>query len=146
MGATTFLSGPLVILLSQAAIPMSMIISRYLLKVQYNKFQYIGAIVVAGGIAVVLGPSMTGDDSPLWAMMMILSTVPMALSSVYKEIALGETELDPIYLNGWVAVFQFLFSLIIAVPASLTTGVPIPDLPANMYDGLKCYVGKYRLY
>lgn len=85
-------------------------------------------------------------DSPLWSIMMILSTIPMALSSVYKEIALGETELDPIFLNGWVAVFQFLFSLIIAVPASLTTGVPIPDLPANMYDGLKCYVGKYRLY
>ena len=66
-------------------------------------------------------------------------------SSVYKEIALGETELDPIFLNGWVAVFQFLFSLIIAVPASLTTGVPIPDLPQNMYDGLKCYVGKKRV-
>ena len=58
--ATTFLSGPLVILLSQAAIPMSMIISRYSLKVQYNKFQYIGAVVVAGGIAIVLGPSMSG--------------------------------------------------------------------------------------
>ena len=84
-------------------------------------------------------------DSPLWSIMMILSTIPMALSSVYKEIALGETELDPIFLNGWVAVFQFLFSLVIAVPASLTTGVPIPDLPSNMYDGLKCYVGKYRV-
>ena len=60
--ATTFLSGPLVILLSQAAIPMSMIISRYLLKVQYNKFQYIGAVVVASGIAIVLGPSMSGGS------------------------------------------------------------------------------------
>ena len=77
--------------------------------------------------------------------MMILSTIPMALSSVYKEIALGETELDPIFLNGWVAVFQFLFSIVIAVPASLTTGVAIPDLPGNMYDGLRCYVGKTNI-
>ena len=42
----------------------------------------------------------------LWALVMIFSCVPMTLSSVYKEKALGETELDPIYLNGWIAVFQ----------------------------------------
>ena len=118
-----------------------MVISRYLLQAKYNKFQYIGAVIVAGGIVVVLAPSLGGDDDPLWAMLMILSTVPMALSSVYKEIALGETELDPIYLNGWVAVYQFLASLIICIPASLLTGVAIPDMPGNMFDGLRCYVG-----
>ena len=34
----------------------------------------------------------------------------------YKERALGETELDPIYLNGWIAVFQFLFSIPVRAP------------------------------
>lgn len=33
-------------------------------------------------------------------MVLVASCLPMALSSVYKEIALGESELDPIYLNG----------------------------------------------
>jgi hypothetical protein len=73
----------------------------------------------------------------------MLSTVPMTLSSVYKEIALGETELDAVYLNGWVAVFQFAFSLILAVPSSLASDPPVPiaELPQNIFNGLKCYVG-----
>lgn len=142
--AATYLSGPLVILLSQAAIPVSMVISRYLLKATYNYFQYAGALIVAGGIIVVLAPSLSAGGSPLWAVMMILSTIPMTLSSVYKEIALGETELDPIYLNGWIAVFQLLFSLVLAIPSAYASDPPvaIADLPQNLYDGLRCYVGQ----
>lgn len=47
------------------------------------------------------------------------------------------------YLNGWIAVFQLLFSLVLCVPASLVSDPPvsIPDLPENLYDGLKCYFG-----
>lgn len=141
--AATYLPGPLLILLGQAAIPVSMVISRYLLSARYNVFQYVGALIVAGGIITVLAPALSGGGSALWACVMIVSTVPMTLSSVYKEIALGEKELDPIYLNGWIAVFQFLFSLVLCIPSSLATEppVPIPDLPANMWDGLRCYVG-----
>lgn len=141
--SATYLGGPLLILLSQAAIPVSMVISRYLLAAKYNKFQYLGAVVLAAGIVTVLSPSLSGGGSILWSCVMIASTVPMTLSAVYKEIALGEKELDPIFLNGWIAVFQFLFSLILCVPSSLASDppVPIPDLPANMWDGMKCYVG-----
>lgn len=141
--AATYLPGPLLILLSQAAIPMSMIITRYLLKQNYSLFQYVGAVVVAGGIACVLAPTISGSGSLLWAVMMILSTVPMALSSVYKEIALGETQLDPIFLNGWICVFQFIFSILMAVPASLASSPPVPvqDLPENIWDGLLCFGG-----
>ena len=141
--AATYLPGPLLILLSQAAIPMSMLITRYLLKAKYNIFQYFGALVVGAGIVVVLAPTLSGSGSVLWAFVMIFSTIPMSLSSVYKEIALGETELDPIFLNGWICVFQFLFSLVMCIPASLATEppVPIPDLPSNIYDGLQCYGG-----
>lgn len=141
--SATYLPGPLLILLGQAAIPVSMIISKYLLKAQYNTYQYIGAIIVAAGIIIVLAPTMSGGGSVLWAIMMIVSTVPMTLSSVYKEIALGETELDPMYLNGWVAVFQFFFSIALCVPAAYASDPPVPvnDLPSNLYDGLLCYFG-----
>lgn len=140
---STYLPGPLIILLLQAAIPVSMVISKYLVNASYNMYQYIGALIVAAGIMIVLVPSITGGGSVLWAIMLIVSTVPMALSSVYKEIALGETELDAVYLNGWVAVFQFAFSLVLAVPSALASDPPvaIPDLPANMWGGMKCYFG-----
>lgn len=141
--SVTYLPGPLVILLSQAAIPVSMVISKYLLKAKYNLFQYTGALILAGGIITVLAPTLSGGGDALWACVMILSTIPMALSSVYKEIALGEQDVDPVYLNGWIAVFQFFFSIVLCVPSSLVSDPPVPvkDLPANMLAGLKCFVG-----
>lgn len=92
----TYLPGPLIILLLQAAIPVSMVISKYMLNAQYNTYQYIGAAIVAGGIMIVLAPNLTGGGSIIWAVVLMLSTVPMTLSSVYKEIALGDTDLDAV--------------------------------------------------
>lgn len=54
-----------------------------------------------------------------------MSCIPMCLSSVYKEKALGDDDMDVIYLNGWVAVFQFLSSLFFAVPSAYAMGLPI---------------------
>ena len=61
-----------------------MVISKYMLNAKYNRYQYIGAIVVAAGILVVLLPTMQGSGAPQWVVIMILSCVPMTLSSVYK--------------------------------------------------------------
>lgn len=49
----------------------------------------------------------------------------MCLSSVYKEKALGDDDIDVIYLNGWVAVFQFLAGLVFAVPLAYAMGLPV---------------------
>ena len=158
--ATIYLAGSEVVLLQQAAIPVSMIISKLLIKVRYSPMQYIGALIVIGGILVVLGPSLgkktddssetdassdsttSGANQMLWALIMIFSCIPMTLSSVYKEIALVNNDLDPIYLNGMVAIFQFLISIPLAIPAAMTTHLSISDLPQNLYDGFRCYIGK----
>ncbi|RHY29419.1 hypothetical protein DYB32_005151 [Aphanomyces invadans] len=146
--AATYLGGSLLILLGQAAIPVSMGISKFLLKTKYSWYQYVGAVVVAVGILVVLGPSMRssggGDHSTvLWSAVMIASCIPMCLSSVYKEIALGQAELDAVYLNGWIAVFQFILSIPLSFPAAMIGSPPVRphDLPKNLYDGMQCYMG-----
>ena len=74
---------------------------------------------------------------------MILSCLPMTLSSIYKEMVLGG-DLDPIYLNGWVAIFQFFFALLLAVPAGLASSPPIEPsrVPENIWDGFMCYLGE----
>lgn len=84
-----------------------MVISKRLLHAQYLLTQYVGAAVVAGGIVIVIGPSLAvgsggsgGVQELVWSLVLVVSCVPMAMSSVYKEMALGESELDPIYLNG----------------------------------------------
>lgn len=149
--AATYLGGSLIILLGQAAIPISMLISSLLLKAKYTGYQYVGAVVVTLGLLIVLG---SGDSSSssgtnphllvLWSGVMIFSCVPMCLSSVYKEKTLGEAELDAVYLNGWIAVFQFLFAIPLTFPAAMVGDHPVTpsELPENLYDGFMCYLGQ----
>ncbi|CAM9867500.1 unnamed protein product [Phaeothamnion confervicola] len=166
----TYLNGALLILLSQAihvtpvlshclqaSIPISMAVSSKLLGARYSASQLFGALVVAAGIVTVLGPSLAGQRSSSgdgggsdgsgvagWAAVMVASCVPISLSTVYKEVALGESELDPVYLNGWVAVFQFIVSLPLALPAALASDprVTPAELPRNVWNGLLCYLGQ----
>ena len=143
---------PLVILLQQTAIPISMLISKRLLKAKYVVWQYLGATIVMAGLVVVLVPSFAEKGAgagavqaawvqPVWSLVMALSSVPMCLSSVYKEKKLGEAKMDVVYLNGWVAIFQFLISIPLAIPAAYASGLSISDIPSNLYGGLKCYAG-----
>ena len=149
--AATYLPGSIFVLLLQSAIPASMLLSRSILGTKYHVMQYVSGIVVIGGILVVLAPSLfissddddSNNDATLWSLVAIASCVPMCLSSIYKEISMGETDLDPIYLNAWIAVFQFLFSIPLAIPAALVGTPPLQpsELPQNLWNGLECYVG-----
>ena len=144
-----------IVLVQQSAIPISMAISKYALQAQYTFSQYLGATVVLFGIFIVLIPNFTSPSSSdsstnsseanyeelLWILVLVLSCIPMCLSSVYKEKALGETEIDVVYLNGWVAVYQFLFALPLCVPSSQVINMSISDILPNMWGGALCWVG-----
>mmetsp|Transcript_13499 Transcript_13499/g.19073 ORF Transcript_13499/g.19073 Transcript_13499/m.19073 type:complete len:530 (+) Transcript_13499:114-1703(+) len=236
--ASIYLPGPLLILLPQAAIPISMAFSNRITGERFRLFQYAGAIVVIVGILVVLEPLMSHRNSPdnvceaidmdnycticqtettrkgclshrldvdfysssstldfgayvstlgvsnntdrgdindddddegqaickwvnaegaasgeegeklilIWSLVMILSCIPMTLSSIYKEIVLSddENELDPVYLNGWIALFQSFYSIVLAVPGGISSSPPVSpsELPEHFYDGFKCYLGE----
>mmetsp|Transcript_10622 Transcript_10622/g.17581 ORF Transcript_10622/g.17581 Transcript_10622/m.17581 type:complete len:564 (-) Transcript_10622:155-1846(-) len=234
--AAVYLPGPLLVLLPQAAIPMSMVFSQSILgNVSYRKWQYVGAMVVLAGIGVVLEPELThrhskdflceavnltrdcticqveltedsclshrldidshGDDTTtggpqfawlqeedtfsailkqdtnnnhddddegqpicewiaaastntgehwlivMWSGIMILSCIPMTLSTLYKELALSRDNMDPVFLNGWIVVFQTTFSALLAAPAGMALSPQVlpKDLPRNLYDGFQCY-------
>lgn len=139
-------NGSLVILLSQSAIPASMAISKAFLKTKYKGSQYIGAFIVIIGIIVVLLPSFIHPESSgshviAWSAVMMLSSVPMCLSSVYKEKALGDTDIDAVYMNGWIALFQFFAALPLLLPSAPASAITIPELPENLWNGAKCFVG-----
>lgn len=54
----------------------------------------------------------------------------------------GAAQIDPIYLNGWIAVWQFITSLPFAIPAAYATpGGSVSALPHMLWGGLKCYMG-----
>lgn len=154
----------LIVLVQQSAIPISMAISVYALNSVYTKSQYIGAGVVLLGIVVVLIPtffghaastdsgegathsgssgSETGSSTEMfWLLVMIISCIPMCLSSVYKEKALGETEIDVVYLNGWVAIFQFLIAIPLSFPTAWVQGLPMDQIWPNFVGGFWCWMG-----
>jgi drug/metabolite transporter (DMT)-like permease len=244
--ASVYLPGPLTVLLPQATIPLSMVLSRYILHERYEWKEYAGSLAVMLGILIVLEPFWThryapeyfcealdmetdcvlcqaevtkqaclahtndqmyllpsssdllnhnqytsnassaaipqflllaanatesadsaasatttchwlpfedahrGDDDALvvmWSLVMIASAIPITLSTIYKQVALGGgqrrprlLELDPIFLNGWTAVFQFPMSVLMAFPAGLIASPPVRplDLPRNLWDGFLC--------
>ncbi len=145
--AVDFVSnGTLVTLLLQSAIPISMILSRLILKQKYKNFQYAGAVIVVVGLLIVLGPAISGGlgggaNVALWGGVLIASCIPMTLSSVYKELYLGDVETDPIWFNLMVAVYQLLFSFPLLVPSALTSGIAVSDIGANLVGGVKCLAG-----
>mmetsp|Transcript_27623 Transcript_27623/g.95055 ORF Transcript_27623/g.95055 Transcript_27623/m.95055 type:complete len:513 (+) Transcript_27623:280-1818(+) len=150
--AVSYITNPsTVVLLSQSAIPISMVVSRLFFEhVRYDAWQCGGAAVVLVGIGVVLSPpadakhpatSSSGGDSAIWAAVCILACIPMCLSSVYKEKALGDHDVDVVYLNGWVAVFQSLLSIPLSIPTAWATQLPLAELPRNLMDGFQCLLG-----
>jgi len=150
----------LIVLVQQSAIPISMVISKNMLGATYTKSQYFGAGVVLAGIAVVLAPSFFttpapagassdgaadpsggGQNEMLWISILVLSCIPMCLSSVYKEKALGEVEIDVVYLNGWVAIYQFLFAIPLTFPSASLISLPYDEIMGNFYGGFLCWMG-----
>lgn len=148
MATALIADGTLVTLLLQAAIPISMAISKCFLKTKYRQSQYVGAGIVAVGLIVTLLPTFLqhqsegqGSNRILWSIVIIFSCVPMAFSSVYKEKALGSAEIDAIYMNGWVAVFQFILSFPLLVPGAVAAKIPVSHVWDNLWNGMKCFAG-----
>ena len=57
----------------------------------------------------------------LWSVVAILACIPMTLSSIYKEVSLSGSQIniDPIFLNGWVALYQLFVSRELDIVVSL---------------------------
>jgi drug/metabolite transporter (DMT)-like permease len=225
--ATVYLPGTLLVLIPQAAIPLSMLAGSWILREKYTQNQYLGASVVFCGILVVLYPILThqaeadhycraidldndcvlceaettqedclshlknydsgeahnnnvttwirslaavtggnGTDSNddddnmdrycvwvsrkvsikdedwlvfAWSIVMLISCVPSVMSTVYKQVAL-QTPLDPILINGWVALFQFLCGTFLVVPSGLVSSPKVHplELGTNWLHAMEC--------
>jgi len=76
-----------------------------------------------------------------WSIVMILSFVPSVMSTVYKQVALQTAStLDPILINGWVSLFQFLCGLFLVIPSGLVSSPKVHplEIPSNWLDGVGC--------
>jgi drug/metabolite transporter (DMT)-like permease len=156
-------------LLTNSVIPVTMFLSYFILKQRFRVLQYIGASVIMAGIGVVLYPQLKttfvhnnaesstdiqagggeeaqpAADIPLFNFLFMLSVVPGALSSIYKELAFADADVDANYLQYWVAIWQFFFGFALAPLNSLSflgpQSVPPRELISALSDGCWCLLG-----
>jgi drug/metabolite transporter (DMT)-like permease len=75
----------------------------------------------------------------IWSLVMMVACIPMVLSSVYKQMAL-RVQLDPILVNGYVAIFQLLFGIPLSIPSGMISSPKVSPLklPENWAEATRC--------
>jgi drug/metabolite transporter (DMT)-like permease len=96
--ATPGTPGSLTALLPQMIVPLNIALSYYFLSARYSKRQLCGAALVLSGCAIAVSPLFLSGSSKkanlLSIFIFVLSRVPTACSSVYKEKCMGDIEMD----------------------------------------------------
>jgi len=109
--------GALQALLQQFFIPFTVIISKLVLKKQYFKIQYLGALITFIGCLLSIGPSLlkiSDDDFKIiWPIIYIIGLVPGVAASIIEESIFQDfPEMDYIYLLSWDCFIQFISSIV----------------------------------
>jgi hypothetical protein len=120
-------AGQVQIVVQQANIPITMLLSRLYLKVSsYAWSQYVGAsIIVLGGLLSAFGAGGAAGGGPLgdgggvsahvvWfgPVLILIGIIPGSMSNVYKEENFKTHNLDIYFLTTYVAVWQTALSFL----------------------------------
>ena len=146
--------GAVQVLLSQARIPISMAVCKWLVPgTVYTASQYLGALIVLCGICATLLPDIvkqTGGSGSTefsaalpWMGVYILHCIPNALIFVYQERVLKSTQgsIDDYYFNAKVQIPTLIATLVMLVPAAALDGTPPDSLGDNLSRGASCEFG-----
>jgi drug/metabolite transporter (DMT)-like permease len=153
--------GPVVVLLQQLVVPVTLVLSIIFLKTRYKLWHYLGAAFILTGIFIVLWPKLEDadfTDNAIWAMLLlIVSSIPMSSAIVYMEHALKNTKLGIFYMWMWVNIFEFIVAVplvfaIVPIQGTkiilnlateiliLDLGIPISETWTNIVNGYKCLI------
>ena len=137
-------------LLLQLAIPVTMIASVLILKTKYSVGQYIGAIIIIGGIVIDVIPAFfdpgsdLAADSLFWLLIYLSSVLPFAASYTYKEIIFKNVEMNIFYLMAQDTNYQLLFNLLFtpvdAIP-KFGSSSNLASVYTDIYYGFLCFFG-----
>jgi len=105
-------------LLGQASIPLSMATAWLYLGERFGSGQLLGAaMIVAGAVVQTMAkdsssPALQQDSLPHVGLF-LASLVPSCFGRIYQEEALGNANVEPFYLQGWVALFQTALTIVL---------------------------------
>ena len=109
-------AGPLIVLITQLALPVNMLLSYIFLSKHYSRYQILAAFFLIGGVVVSLIPqfrSISHSSNEVSAIVLLLgSTLPIVVGTVYLEHQLKKKPTFHI-VWGWFVLnlFEFLGGL-----------------------------------
>eukprot|EP00392_Amoebophrya_sp_AT5.2_P004886 g4895.t1 len=143
-----YTAGGTQVLLTQGAIPVTIFLSVLLLRRRFHNWQYVGAAVIVGGVALSkLGKSSATQvgDNPTFNAIFASSNLPTALSTIYKEVAFQDIpDLSVNLIQLWVAFWQGLFNVFLCPLYTLSflgpSRIPLDRMLPSFVDGAKCWL------
>ena len=102
---------------------MTLILSVFYLQASFNKFQYLGALVVFIGVFIEFIPYFTSNNhdsfgnassKPFFVLTFCLGQLPASFSGVYQENAFSKTRVNVVYMMAYSSLAQFLFLVLFA--------------------------------
>lgn len=140
MWANPFVPGYTQCLISNTAIPMTMLLSTICFQTRYSIAAYTGVLVIVLGLVIVSGsPSHEGSSaSMLWTGIFIAAQFPLSAACVYQEYAFRES-LNMVHYIHYVTLI-LLGDLVVAVPLDVRVGDAQSYLgfKENALDALRC--------
>eukprot|EP00741_Cyanophora_paradoxa_P010705 tig00020538_g10347.t1 len=147
-----YTAGQLQTLLDQGVIPWTMIASLVFLSARYNRLQFMGAFLICCGVGLATVPAFKGghlgaNNRVSSIIVYATSSVPNALSNVYKEFAFKDQNMDIYYLTFWVSTWQFFLGFLFAPLQSSPylmgqDAMPMSEIATNLQEGFLCFLGQ----
>lgn len=111
----------------------------------YRVIQVVGCLVVVGGTALTIGGEFGhSGTNVVWYSVLVyaLADVPIALSSVVKELAFKSTAIDVFFLTTVVSWIQLALVWVLLPLESLKGlgGDPLHEIPGLLRGGFSCFV------
>jgi len=136
-------------ILNQTVIPITMVLSAKILKTGFTFSQVSGAVLIFIGALIsssssLLSPS-SARISPLPILFYAASTIPSAMSAVYKEHAFRNSNQDVMYMTQQVSIYQMFIGWamipLVSIPGIATPeGMTVPAAFQNLSDGTECFL------
>jgi drug/metabolite transporter (DMT)-like permease len=99
--ANPHVPGCLQTLLAQAVIPFTLVLAKFVLGASYTYEHYAGALLIAAGILIEVGPGATstaaaGRSSIMigWVLAFGAAQLPAAMQSIYQEVAFAQAKVN----------------------------------------------------
>lgn len=145
----TLVPGPMLLLLNQAVVPVTMVASIVFLRKRFRLAHYAGVMLILGGMCLSLIPQMGAmrRGATGWAVLLIaLASLPSSAAFVKLELEFRGGRMEVVW--GWfiINVWQFFLGLLLILAMPFDDDVSLAQVPSYMADSLRCLFAGENTY